>query len=545
MDFSSLPVVVVGVFAIIVFILLIGYLSRNIIKVPPNMVAILSGRKRTVVDTQTGERRRVGYRVIRGGSTFRIPVLERVDYISLNIISIPLRIEGAYNIEGVPVSVNAVANVKVGGDDFSVGNAIERFLGMTTAEIEEVVHQTMEGHLRSILGTLTVEELNTDRQAFAQRMTAESAQDLARMGIIIDVLTIQQISDTYGYLEALGQKRTAEVKRDAEIGRADADRDARTRSADAQRDASTAEARAEAQIAEAQRDTDVAKAQYQASINAEQARAAQAGPLAQAEAQKGVVVAQQQVEVARTEASIQVQEAEARRRERELEATVLKQADAEREAVIISAEGQKRAAVLQAEGDQQAIVTRAEGQSRERELIGAGEGARIRQIGEAQADAEKAAASAKRADLLAEAEGTRARLLAEAEGLRAALLAEAEGKQQLAEALNAYNDQAINLLMYQAFVEELPKMVEAAALPMSQIDRVVLIDGGSNGHGSNGDASTLDRYAGQLPIIVQKMAENFAATTGIDLMGMVQEKLGVDTEEEAIRTIIDPNTGDD
>jgi flotillin len=541
---SGLFTLVVGALLILVAIALVAaFVSRNIIKVPPNMVAILSGRKRRVRDNQTGEERQVGYRVIRGGSAFRIPILERVDYISLNIISIPLRIEGAYNIEGVPVSVNAVANVKVGGDDFSVGNAIERFLGMSTAEIEEVVHQTMEGHLRSILGTLTVEELNTDRQAFAQRMTAESAQDLARMGIIIDVLTIQQISDTYGYLEALGQKRTAEVKRDADIGRADADRDARTRSADAQRDASTAEARAEAQIAEAQRDTDVAKAQYQASINAEQARAAQAGPLAEAEAQKGVVVAQQQVEVARTEASIQVQEAEARRRERELEATVLKQADAEREATIIAAEGQKRASVLQAEGDQQAIVTRAEGQSRERELIGAGEGSRIRQIGEAQADAEKAAASAKRADLLAEAEGTRARLLAEAEGLRAALLAEAEGKQQLAEALNAYNEQAINLLMYQAFVEELPKMVEAAALPMSQIDRVVLIDGGNGSNGNGG--GTLDRYASELPLIVQRMSENFAATTGIDLMGMVKDKMGAETDEEAVRTIIDPNPGDD
>ncbi len=133
------------------------------------------------------------------------------------------------------------------------------------------------------------------------------------------------------------------------------------------------------------------------------------------------------------------------------------------------------------------IVTRAEGQSRERELIGAGEGVRIRQVGEAEADAQKAAAAAKRADLLAEAEGTRARLLAEAEGLRAALLAEAEGKQQLAEALNAYNARPFNLLMYQAFVEELPKMVEAAALPMSQIDKVVLIDGGGgNGHDSQG-----------------------------------------------------------
>jgi flotillin len=147
--------------------------------------------------------------------------------------------------------------------------------------------------------------------------------------------------------------------------------------------------------------------------------------------------------------------------------------------------------------------------------------------------------------LLAEAEGTRARLLAEAEGLRAALLAEAEGKQQLAEALNAYNEQAINLLMYQAFVEELPKMVEAAALPMSQIDKVVLIDSsaGGNGHGSNG-GGTLNRYAGQLPVIVQQMSENFAATTGIDLMGMVKDKMGLKTDEEAVRTIINPNEDD-
>lgn len=528
-----------AVLALLALGLLVALISRNIIKVPPNTVAILSGRKRQIVDAQSGEKRTVGYRVIRGGSAFRIPILERIDFISLNVMSIPLRIEGAYNIEGVPVSVNAVANVKVGGDDYSIGNAIERFLGMTQDEIKEVVHQTMEGHLRSILGTLTVEEINTDRQAFAQRMTAESAQDLARMGIIIDVLTIQQISDPNGYLEALGQKRTAEVKRDAEIGRAEADRDARQRSAEAQRIAATAEARAEAQIAEAQRDTNVAKAQYLASIQAEEARAAQAGPLAEAEAQKGVVVAQQQVEVARTEAAIQVQEMEARRMEKELEATVLRQADAEREAMIITAEGQKQSAILQAEGERQGIVVRAEGQARERELIGQGEGSRIRQIGEAEAAAKKANAEAQQAELLAQAEGRRAHLLAEAEGMRQSLLAEAEGKKQLAEALNAYSQQAINLLMYQAFVEELPKIVEAAALPMSQIDKVVLIDSaGSNGHGPDG--GTLGRYAGQLPVIVQQMAENFAAVTGVDLMEMVKEKMGVDDDDEAVRTVINP-----
>lgn len=512
----GIVVALVGVLAVVV--------NRNIIKVAPNTVAIFSGRKRLIEDPQTGEKRTVGYRIIRGGSAVRIPVIERVDYLSLNIMTIPLRIESAYNIEGVPVSVNAVAAVKIGGDDYSIGNAIERFLGMSVQQIQDVIFQTMEGHLRSILGTLTVEEINTDRQAFAQRMTAESAQDLARMGVIIDVLTIQQISDPNGYLEALGQKRTAEVKRDADIGRADADRDARQRSAAAMRDASTAEAQAEALVAEAQMDANVKKAQYQASVLAEEARAAQAGPLADAEAQRGVVVAQQNVELARTEAAIRVQEMEARRMERELEATVLKQAEAERQATIITAEGAKRAEVIQAEGAQEAMVMRARGESQERELIGTGEAARIRQIGLAEADAKKAEAEALRSELLAQAEGARAKLIAEAEGLRASLLAEAEGRHELAEALNAYNPEAIQLLMYQAFIEQLPKVVEAAALPMSQIEKVVLIDSGGASNGSGPAGGTLGRYANQLPVIVEQMAESFAAVTGIDLMQMARDK---------------------
>lgn len=516
--------------------------NRNIIKVAPNTVAIFSGRKRVIDDPQTGVKRTVGYRIIRGGSAVRIPVIERVDYLSLNIMTIPLRIESAYNIEGVPVSVSAVAAVKVGGDDYSIGNAIERFLGMTPEQIQDVIFQTMEGHLRSILGTLTVEEINTDRQAFAQRMTAESAQDLARMGIIIDVLTIQQITDSNGYLDALGQKRTAEVKRDAEIGRADADRDARQRSAAASRDASTAEAQAEALIAEAQKDSNVKKAAYQASVLAEEARAAQAGPLADAEAQRSVVVARQNVELSRTEAAIKVQEMEAQRMERELEATVLKQAEAERQATVITAEGAKRAEIITAEGAQQAVVMRAQADSQERELLGTGEASRIRQIGQAEADAKKAEADALRSELLAQAEGARAKLLAEAEGLRASLLAEAEGRHQLAEALNTYSPEAIQLLMYQAFIEQLPKVVEAAALPMSQIDKVVLIDGGgSNGNGSSPNGGTLGRYANQLPIIVEQMAESFAAVTGIDLMEMARDKTGSNQDRDKDdRVVVDP-----
>lgn len=541
---DALPIILGVLFVMATVAGLLALVNANIIKVPPSTVAIFSGRKRTIINPETGQRQTVGYRIIKGGSSVRIPIRERVDYLSLNVITIPLRIQSAYTSEGVPVSVDAVANVKIGGDDFSIGNAIERFLGMDQATIQNVIFQTMEGHLRSILGTLTVEEINTDRQAFAQRMTAESAEDLRRMGIDIDVLTIQQISDPNGYLEALGQRRTAEVKRDAEIGRAEADRDARTRSAAAMQLAATAEARADAEIASAQRDTNVAKATYEASVLSEQARAAQAGPLAQAEAQRQVVVAQQNVELARTEAAIAVQEMEARRKERELEATVLKQAEAERQATIITAEGARQATILKAEAEQQAIITRAQAESRERELLGTGEASRVRQEGLADAEAKTALAEAMRAELLAAAEGRRAQLLAEAEGQRAALLAEAEGKTQLAEALNAYGPEAIQLLMYQAFVEQLPKVVEAAAMPLSTIDKVVLIDGGgSNGHGPNGGGS-LGRYAGELPIIVERMTESFAAVTGIDIKQLVRDKTGVDVDDDDNgRTVIDAEPG--
>jgi flotillin len=143
--------------------------SKNYLKVPPNTVAVVSGRKRKLPDGSV-----VGYRLVAGGATFRFPVLEKVDYLSLNVFTIPLEIKRAYTLKGVPVFVKAVANVKIRGDDVSLRAAAERFLGMNHDQIQRVIFQTLEGHLRSILGTLTVEEINNDRQSFAQKLTTET-----------------------------------------------------------------------------------------------------------------------------------------------------------------------------------------------------------------------------------------------------------------------------------------------------------------------------------------------------------------------------------
>ena len=249
-----LPVVVL---VVVLALFIAGWLfSRNYIKVSPNAVAVFSGRKRRLSDGKV-----VGYRLVRGGAALRIPLLEKVEYLSLNVMTIPLEIKRAYTLKGVPVSVKAVANVKIRSDDMSLQAASERFLGMTHDVIQKVIFQTLEGHLRSILGTLTVEEINNDRQSFAQKLTSEAAADLEKMGLGVDVLTIQEISDEEEYLNALGKRRTAEVKRDATIGEAEATRDAKIKSALALQEGEKARFAAEAEIALAQRDFMIRQAQ--------------------------------------------------------------------------------------------------------------------------------------------------------------------------------------------------------------------------------------------------------------------------------------------
>ena len=222
MSFETLFIPLIVLAVLLSVLIAIWLFSRNYIKVSPNAAAVFSGRKRKLSDGRV-----VGYRIVRGGAALRVPLLEKVEYLSLNLLTIPLEIRRAYTVKGVPVSVKAVANVKIKSDDVSLQAAAERFLGMSLPEVQKVIFQTLEGHLRAILGTLTVEEINNDRQSFAQKLTSEAAADLERMGIGVDVLIIQEISDEEGYLDALGKRRTAEVKRDAQIGEAEATRDSK------------------------------------------------------------------------------------------------------------------------------------------------------------------------------------------------------------------------------------------------------------------------------------------------------------------------------
>ncbi len=207
------------VVVIVIFLLVFMVLSRYT-KVGPNQVLVVSGVKHRMEDGT-----KVGFRIVKGGGTFVWPMVEKVDILSLELLTIDVQTPEVYTSKGVPVKVDGVAQIKVKGDDISIRTSSEQFLGKATDEIRNIATQTLEGHLRAILGTMTVEEIYQNRDAFAQRVQEVAAGDLANMGLGIVSFTIRDIRDSQGYLDALGKPRIAQVKRDAIIAQAEADRD--------------------------------------------------------------------------------------------------------------------------------------------------------------------------------------------------------------------------------------------------------------------------------------------------------------------------------
>jgi flotillin len=521
-DYASLLIPIIILVIVIAVLIALMLISRNYIKVSPNQAAVISGRKRKLADGSIA-----GYRLVRGGATLVFPFLEKVEFLDLNVITVPLATSRAYTVQGVPVSVKAVANVKIKGDDTSLRSASERFLGMPQQQFHQLVFQTLEGHLRAILGTLTVEEINNDRQSFAQKLTTEAAGDLEKMGIGLDALTIQEISDEEGYLDALGKRRTAEVKRDAEIGQAEANRDSKIKASLALQEGEKVRLETEAQIAQSQRETEIQKAQVQAEIESERAKASQAGPLAEAKAQQQVTAEEVRVEKVRTQEHISVQEQEVLRKEKELEATVVKQAEADRRAAVLRAQGLQEAAILEAEGRKQAQIATAEAEAQKLQREGQGRAAAVEAEGKAEAEKIRAVG-------LAEAERLQAKGLAEAKAIEAQGLAEAAAIKEKAAAWREFNDAA----RLQTILEKLPAIIEssapvfqAVAEPLGKIDKVVMIDqGGGNGN-ADGHSSGINRFAQTGPTLIFSLLQQLQAL-GISLPELMAQ-LGVGQDGSA------------
>ena len=228
---GTVAMVTVGL--VVVVVIFAAIWASRYIKVGPNEVLVVSGRPHRYTDPDGTVQIR-GFRIRKGGGTFVIPVIEKVDRLSLELLTIDVQQEqDVYTSKGVPVRVDGVAQIKVKGDDISIATAAEQFLSKDTEAIKNIAMQTLEGHLRAILGTMTVEDIYQNRDAFAQKVQEVAAGDMANMGLGIVSFTIRDIKDSQGYLDALGKPRIAQVKRDAQIAQAEADRDAMIKSSQA------------------------------------------------------------------------------------------------------------------------------------------------------------------------------------------------------------------------------------------------------------------------------------------------------------------------
>lgn len=208
--------------AVVVSLLLLIAIAKSLLYIcPPNEVLIFSGRQHKLTDGSTR-----GFRLVFGGRGWRIPIIETVDRMTLNVIEVPLSIRGAYSKGGIALNVGAIANVKISSDRRVIGNAIERFLGRDLAEVRRVAKETLEGHLREVLAKLTPEEVNESRLKFAQQLQEDSSDDLHKLGIHLDTLKIQHVADDVSYLDSIGREAIANVVKDAEIAESDAQREA-------------------------------------------------------------------------------------------------------------------------------------------------------------------------------------------------------------------------------------------------------------------------------------------------------------------------------
>jgi flotillin len=461
----------VGLVGVILFMLLIVFVSKYH-TAKPDEALIISGSylgTKNVHKDDNGNK----IKIVRGGGAFVLPVFQRSNRISLLSSKLDVSTPEVYTEQGVPVMCDGTSIIKIGSSVEEIATAAEQFLGKTTEELENEAREVLEGHLRSILGSMTVEEIYQNRDKFSQSVQEVASVDLAKMGLIIVSFTIKEVRDKNGYLDSLGKPRIAQVKRDADIAEAEALKETRIKKAEAEKESQQAELQRQAEIAEASKEKELKLAIYKQEQDIAKAKADQAYNLESARAQQQVVEQEMEVKVVERQKQIELEEKEIIRREKQYDSEVKKKADADRYAKEQEAQAQKT-----------------------REM--------------AEAEAERF-----RVEALAEAEANQTRLAgqAQAEAILARGKAEAEAKQKIADAFKEYGEAAVLSMV----MEMLPQLMKEAAQPLGNIDKISVVDTGSGGE--NSGANRVTNYATNLLAGTQ---ETLKETTGLDIKELIE-----------------------
>lgn len=473
--------------AVVLVLALIGVFITKYRTAGPDEALIVTGSylggKNVHVD-ESGNK----IKIIRGGGTFVLPVFQQAEPLSLLSSKLEVTTPEVYTEQGVPVMADGTAIIKIGGSIGEIATAAEQFLGKTKADRENEAKEVLEGHLRSILGSMTVEEIYKNRDKFSQEVQRVASQDLAKMGLIIVSFTIKDVKDKNGYLDSLGKPRIAQVKRDADIATAEADKETRIKRAEASKDAKRAELERATEIAEAEKVNQLKTAEYRYEQDAAKARADQAYDLETARSKQEVTEQEMQIKIIERQKQIELEEKEILRREKQYDSEVKKKADADRYSVEQAAVADK--AKQMAEADASKYSTEAM----------------------AKADAERV-----RVDGLAKADAQRAQGESEAEIIRLKGLAEAEAKRKIAEAFDQFGQAAILDMV----MKMLPEYAKQVAAPLANIDKITVVDTG--GSGTAGGANKVTGYATNLMSTLQ---ESLKASSGIDVKELLENLSG-------------------
>lgn len=478
--------IVIGIVAFLL-IALIGVFVTKYKTAGPDEALIVTGSylggKNVHID-ESGNR----IKIIRGGGSFILPVFQQAKPLSLLSSKLEVSTPEVYTEQGVPVMADGVAIIKIGSSIGEIATAAEQFLGKATEDRENEAREVLEGHLRSILGSMTVEEIYKNRDKFSQEVQRVASQDLAKMGLIIVSFTIKDVRDKNGYLDSLGKPRIAQVKRDADIATAEAEKETRIKRAEASKDAKRAELQRATEIAESEKENQLKIADYRREQDIAKARADQAYDLETARAKQEVTEQEMQVKIIERQKQIELEEKEILRRELQYDSEVKKKADADRYAVEQAAEAEKRKQIAQADANQYRIESLAK------------------------ADAERV-----RVEGLAKADAGRAQGESEAEIIRLKGLAEAEAKRKIAEAFAQFGQAAILDMV----LEMLPEYAKQVASPLANIDKITVVDTGSDSQ--NGGANKVTGYATNL---MATMQETLKASSGIDVKELLENLSG-------------------
>src|SRR6266852_1951479 len=461
MNFPAITSVwVIVVLIALVLFLLMGVLAKMFRKAGPHEALIVYGFR--------------GTRIVKGSGTIIFPMVESCRELSLELMSFDVAPQqDLYTVQGVAVTVEAVAQIKVKSDPESIRTAAEQFLTKRPEQREGLIRLVMEGHLRGIIGQLTVEQIVKEPEMVADRMRSTNASDMNKMGLEVVSFTLKEVRDKNEYITNMGRPDIARIKRDAEVAAAEADRDIAIKRAEATRAAAVAKAQADqervaaetaslAKQAEAERDLDLKKASYLEMTKKAQATADKAYEIETNIMQQQVISESVKVQQVEREAQVKVQDAEIERRERELIATVLKQAEIERQRIETLASAERQRLITEAEGRASAI--RAQGEA-EAEIIF--------KIGEA----------------------------------------EAKAMNVKAEAFQEYNQAAV----LDKLISGLPEVVRALSEPLSKVDKVTIVSTG------NGDAAGVHKITGDITQMAAQVPALFEALSGMQIKELLSK----------------------